>query len=84
MWPRVRRKVLQIADQIKGFTTRGAQLQRISTQLHDKVGLPACLREETFQDRHPCTIAIADPNLARDRRATLKRLGPMFIGQFKM
>ena len=76
--------MLQIADQIERFASGRAQLQRIPAQPHDKVRLPASFGQEAFQNRHPGIIAVADPDLARDRRTTLQRLGAVLVGQFKM
>ena len=84
LWPDAGGEVLQIADQVERFASGCAQLQRIPAQPHDKVRLPVSFGQEAFQNRHPGIIAVADPDLARDRRTTLQRLGAVLVGQFKM
>src|ERR1700749_5327153 len=84
MWPDVGGEVLQIAYQIERFAAGGAQSQRIPALPYDKIRLPTSFGQEAFQNRHPGIIAVADPDLARDRRTTLQRLGAVLVGQFKM
>jgi len=42
------------------------------------------LHQEVLQGSDPGVVAIADPDLARQRGATLNRFGAMLVSQFEM
>ena len=84
MRPHAAGEALQMANQIEGFASQGTQLQRIPADPHDKVGLAAAVGHKPLQDRHARIIAVADPDLARQRGAAFECFGAVLVGQFQM
>ena len=60
-----------MTDQIEGFAARGGQLKSIPTRPDDKVGLAARFGQEALQYGRTGVIAVADADLARDRRTAV-------------
>jgi hypothetical protein len=84
MRPHAGGQALQISSQIEDLASRHTELRRIPADPHDKAGLAAAVGHKPLQDRHAGMIAIADPDPARQRGATFKRLGGVLAGQFQM
>jgi hypothetical protein len=71
-------------DQIKRFACRRVQSQRVPAHPHDEVGCSAAPLQEPSQNRRAGVIAVTDPDFARQRGATCKRLSAILVGQFEV
>ena len=69
---------------IEGLASERAQLQRVPANPHNEVRLATACHQESLEGSDPDVVAIANPDLARQRDSALKRLGAMLVGQFQV